>query len=377
MKVLVVIDSLTLGGAERVLATLAGAAGSADLELDVVSLAPLAGDRAVLLPVLEEAGLRPRFMSIGRVSNPRAVRALAREVASSGCDVVHAHLEAAAILAPSAAALVKRRCVCTFHHVPGPLGTRALLRERLAVMSANRSRRVVFVSMASMDGFAARYGEGARWTVVPNGVDLTRFEPGLQAMPPELGCGNGRPTAVLVGAMRPGKGHASAIAAWPEVRARVPEACLLLVGSGALEPELRAQASAAGLGGAVVFAGVRRDVEALVRASDVTLLPSESEALPTVLMEAAACGKPVVATRVGGTPEVVVDGETGVLVPLADAHALADATSSLLADRGVAAAMGRAARRHAEAFFDAGSWAKRLRTVYDEALQRRGVETSA
>jgi glycosyltransferase involved in cell wall biosynthesis len=368
-KVLVVIDSLTLGGAERVLATLAGAAAPAGIELDIVSLAPPAGDRAVLLPVLEQAGLHPRFLSIGRVSDPRSLPRLARCIARSGCDVVHAHLEASAMLAPAAAALSRRPTVCTFHHVPGPLGGRRALRERAAVASANRGRRVVFVSHASRRGFAARYGEGARWTVVRNGVDLDRFRPSAAPLPAELG-GGGAPTAVLVGAMRPGKGHVFALDAWAKVRAAVPDARLLFVGSGELEPALRATADASGLGDAVVFAGLRADVDAIVAAADLVLLPSESEALPTVLMEAAACGRPVVATRVGGCPEVVVDGETGVLVALGDTGAFVDAITALLGDRDERDAMGIAARRHAEHHFGSHDWAMRLREVYDDALRR-------
>lgn len=370
-KVLVVIDSLTLGGAERVLATLAGAAETASIELDVVSLAPPAGDRAILLPVLEQAGLRPQFLSIGRVSDPRSLPRLARHIARSRCDVVHAHLEASAMLAPPAAALSRRPAICTFHHVPGPLSGRSARRERVAVACANRSRRVVFVSEASRRGFAARYGEGPRWTVVPNGVDLDRFRPGDAPLPPDLRAGDA-PTAVLVGAMRPGKGHAAAIEAWPKVRASVPDARLLFVGSGELEPALRAAAATAGIADAVVFAGVRADVDEIVRASQVVLLPSESEALPTVLMEAAACGRPVVATRVGGTPEVVVDGETGTLVPLGDVGAFADAVTALLGEREMRESMGSAARRHAEESFGARQWASRLRDVYDDAIERNG-----
>ena len=127
----------------------------------------------------------------------------------------------------------------------------------------------------------------------------------------------------------------------------------------------------------MVFAGYRADVPRLLRASSLAVLPTRTEALPTTLIEAAACGLPVVATDVGGVPEVVSHGETGLLVPPGDPTALGDAIARLLADPARRAAMGAAARRTAVERFDMRVWAARLRAVYERALAGQPVAGAA
>ena len=109
----------------------------------------------------------------------------------------------------------------------------------------------------------------------------------------------------------------------------------------------------------------------LLRASSLVVLPSEHEALPTTLIEAAACGVPVVATDIDGIPEVVIDGETGLLVPLGDEEALARNVTALLGDAPRRARMGQNARAMAEDRFNSHRWAERLCEVYDQAARMR------
>lgn len=372
MKVLAVLDSLSFGGAENLVATLARVAPGAGLEVDVLSLAGPIPGRDTWLPVLQRAGLQPRFLGLRRLAQPDAVPLLARAIRASGCDVVHAHLEYAATLAPLAARLAGRRTVCTFHHVPGLLERRDAVRERLAVAAANRSRAVIFVSQASRNGFAARYrARPGRWVVLPNGIDLDQFRPSdggpSTGLPADLGLPPGAPVVTVVAAMRREKGHATAVAGWPAVIAAVPDARLLFVGDGAEESALRTQVHGLGLSDRVILAGVRSDVARILAGSALALLPTHGEALPTALIEAAACGTPAVASRVGGVPEVVSDGITGLLVPPDDVGAFAAAVIELLRDEERRARMGRAARAHAEERFDARAWARRLRAVYDLA----------
>jgi glycosyltransferase involved in cell wall biosynthesis len=157
-----------------------------------------------------------------------------------------------------------------------------------------------------------------------------------------------------------------AIRAWPHVRTRVPDAVLLIVGDGPHLPVLRGMA-----GEGIVFAGTREDVPDILRGSTLGLLPSLTEALPTALIEAAACGLPVVATSVGGTPEVVDDGRTGLLVPPGEVDALADAVIDLLTNPGRRAEFGLAARALAEERFSLDRWAESLRRLYEESLSRK------
>jgi len=267
--------------------------------------------------------------------------------------------------------------VSTFHHVHRTLTGRASARERLAVEVATRGAATLFVSQASLDSFASRYRPGRpvpdSWRVVHNGIDVDYFAPAPSGssrpdFPADLGL-DGRSVVTVLAALRDFKGIRHAVAAWPAVVARYPDARLLLVGSGPEEPALRSQVAAAGLTGSVVFAGMRSDVPEVLRASDVVLLPSiHGENLPTVLMEAGACGRPVVASDVGGISDIVADGETGLLVPPGSVPGVAAAVLRLLDDPALAARMGAAGRRRVEERFDARRWAGHLREVYEEAV---------
>lgn len=367
MKVLVVVDSLRLGGAENVLVTLAQAAPAAGFRIEVACLAPAVGSTASMVPVLAAAGVPTRFLDVPRLLHPGAVPAVRRAIRESRCDVVHAHLEYAATLAAPAAVGTGRPVFSSFHQLAAPLPPREAVKERLAVAAAGRGDGVIFVSEASRRSYAARYRRRPNWHVVPNGVDLEVFTPEEEAPPPELGIPPAAPVVTLLAALRPGKGHAVAVAAWTRVVKHAPDAHLLLVGSGTEEAALRRQARDVGRDDRVVFAGMRTDVARLLRASTLVMLPSESEALPTALLEAAACGRPVVATQVGGTPEVVLDGITGLLVRPGDGEALAAAVCRLLDDPTARARMGTSARHRAEQLFDSRDWARRLLALYEAA----------
>lgn len=377
------IDSLSFGGAENVLVTLARQAPLVGLTLDVLALASPTQERATWLPRLQSVGLAPRFANIDRLREPQAIPQLAREIRNSGCDIVHAHLETATTLAPLAARVARRPAVCTLHHVPVPLHGREALRERLAVEVGSRSDGLLFVSEASRKGFAASYPRAVmnrgRWEVIYNGVDLERFRParptdqdvraGL-SLPPKAAI------VCMVGHMRPGKGQHVAIEAWPAVLRSAPEARLVLVGSGPNEDHLRRQVNRLGLADRVIFTGIRDDVHLLLRSSTLAVLPTRMEALPTVLIEAAASGVASVATAVGGVPEVVLDGKTGWLVAAPRADLFARALREALSDPLEVTRRGAAARHRAELHFGARMWATHLRDRYQTACRRRRVQSA-
>jgi glycosyltransferase involved in cell wall biosynthesis len=384
VKVLVVIDSLNFGGAENVLVTLAAEAPRLGLELEVLSLAPPTGDKATWLPRLQAAGLPVRFLGLTRLLQPSGIPRLARAIRASGCDVVHAHLEDASTLAPLAGVLARRPVLCTLHHVPGPLTGREAVRERLAVAVSSHSAGLVLVSQGSYDGFAAKYPRSlrpSRWSVVHNGVDVRRFRPlgpgPRAALPTEFGIPREAPVAALVGHMRPGKGQEEAVLAWPTVVAAHPDARLLLIGDGPREEMLRGLARDLGVASHVVFAGARDDVHDLLPRTTLAVLPTHSEALPTALLEASACGVPTVATDVGGVPEVVVDGETGWLLPSPSPDLVAAAVMRALDDPAELARRGAAARRRAEELFGASAWAERLAQSYAVVAGGGSVGTAA
>ncbi|MFT4166301.1 MAG: glycosyltransferase family 4 protein [Microlunatus sp.] len=377
MRVLTVLDAYRLGGAETLIAQLGRVSGVAGLDLDVISLHGPSPELSKLEPLLLEAGLEPRYLHLNRTVDPTGFRRLVSYLKQSRPDVVHAHLEMSMTLAIPAARLAGIPAVGTFHHVHRPLSGRASARERLAVEVASRSQAAIFVSHASLVSFADRYRPGrpipASWQVVHNGIDLSQFSPApsgqLEPLPADLGLA-GHQVVTVLAALRDFKGIIHAVRAWPSVIARHPQARLLIVGSGAEEQALRAEVEQLGLGDSIVFAGMRSDIPTLLRGSTMTVLPSiYGENLPTVLMEAGGCMRPVVASRVGGIPDIVVHGETGLLVEPGDSAGIAASINRLLDDPTLAQQLGRNARRRMEELFDARVWATNLRHVYESAIQ--------
>jgi glycosyltransferase involved in cell wall biosynthesis len=191
---------------------------------------------------------------------------------------------------------------------------------------------------------------------IHNGIDLERFKPAAAPKQEEhlrrdLGLVDSELIITTVARLHPQKGHSYLIQALPRILDTVPHSQFLFVGGGELRSQLEALVRDAGLEDVVRFLGVRQDVPDLLAISDLFVLPSLWEGLPNSVLEAMAAGVPVVATNVDGSPEVVADGETGILVPPADPAALAEAICSLLQDRALRASMAEAARsRVAECF---------------------------
>jgi glycosyltransferase involved in cell wall biosynthesis len=156
-------------------------------------------------------------------------------------------------------------------------------------------------------------------------------------------------------------------------------ATLLVVGDGPLRAPLESHAARLGIAAQVRFLGHRPDVEQILGAADVFVLSSASEGMSNTILEAMACGLPVVATRVGGADEMVVDGETGRLVPPAGPRELAGAVTALMADPLAARAMGAAGRRRAEQEFSLSGMLRRYESLYFEATNAtaaRGVSST-
>ena len=378
VKALVLIDAFRMGGAETLLAPMIVASRDTDVSMDVVSVSPAEWNSEKTMAILAEAGISTRSLGIRRLLDPVALPRLANTIRHGGYDIVHAHLEMAMTLAVPAAALTRRPAVCTFHHVAHPLEGRAAWRERLAVEAATRSFRALFVSGASRQSFVDAYRPGrmpANWEVMHNGIDVSNFSPGEPDMTVrgELTAQRqGSLLVVLPAAFRDFKGIPVAITAWPMVRQRHPDAVLALAGGGEQEAELRRLVAELGQEDAIVFAGVRTDMPEVYRAADVVLLPSTHENLPTVLIEASATERPVAASRVGGIPDIVLDGQTGLLFEPNSVEGLVDAVCRLLDDAELRRRIGAAAGERARREFSAPAWMARLRSTYLQAMGADG-----
>jgi N-acetyl-alpha-D-glucosaminyl L-malate synthase BshA len=221
-------------------------------------------------------------------------------------------------------------------------------------------------------------------SVVPNFVDPEAFHPldngagEVPALFPALDWSPGKRPAVLLHAsnFRPVKRVGDTVRALAEVRRR-RSAVLVLVGDGPERGSVEALATSLGVRAAVAFAGERRSLGDLFAHADLFLLPSEQESFGLAALESLASGVPVVASEVGGVPEVVTHGETGWLVPPRDPGAMAAAALALLADSTRRAAMGRAARVSALARFQPGPIVSRVEEIYREVLARPRSTSSA
>jgi glycosyltransferase involved in cell wall biosynthesis len=377
ISALVLIDAFRMGGAETLLAPMIVASRDTDVAMDVVSISPAEWNSEKTMTILAEAGIATRSLGIRRLLDPVALPRLVSTLRKGHYDVVHAHLEMAMTLAVPAAALTGTPAVCTFHHVARPLEGRAAWRERLAVEAATRSRRALFVSEASRLSFQEVYRPGrmpGNWEVMHNGIDISNYAPGEgdSRLHSELAGGTDGPVVVLPAAFRDFKGIPVAISAWPAVREQFPSAVLALAGGGELESELRQLVADLQLGDAVTFAGVRTDMPDVYRAADVVLLPStHGENLPTVLIEASATGCAIAASRIGGIPDIVLDGTTGLLFEPGSTDGLADAVCRLMGDADLRRRMSSAASDRARTEFSASAWLGRLRATYLEAMGAR------
>lgn len=274
-----------------------------------------------------------------------------------------------------AAALARVPFVCSIH------GENTLRLQRAAPIlrwSAKCSRAFITVSESLKRLTAQTVGiPRERITVIYNGVDLSNFvHLGGDA---DAICHSPSASRSLmvgcVGTLRPVKGHRYLIEAIAVVRERVPNVRLCLVGDGPLHQELSDLRQMLGMCDNVSLLGKRDDVHALLRQFDVFALPSLSEGISNALLEAMAAGLPVVATNVGGNPEVVQHDMTGLLIPSQDSQALADALIQVLSNPVARLEMGRKGRERVEAHFSLTGMTQRYGEIYEQALVKGDTDS--
>jgi glycosyltransferase involved in cell wall biosynthesis len=204
-----------------------------------------------------------------------------------------------------------------------------------------------------------------RWAVIPNAVAeesfARRLDPSARAA---LEDGSGRAIAVVPARLDVQKGHADLL----EAARHLPDVRFLCVGDGDLLQDLKDRARVLGVEDRVSWLGFRTDIDELLGSCDLVVLPSLYEGFPLALIEAMAAGKPVVATDIGGTRELVVDGVTGLLVPPAAPRELAEAVKKVLGDRALADRLREAGRARAEQHFGSLAMVRAVRGEYEALL---------
>ncbi|MDQ6888140.1 MAG: glycosyltransferase family 4 protein [Gemmatimonadota bacterium] len=296
-----------------------------------------------------------------------AVLLLRRAIAREGVQIVHAHTAHAVALGALATLGTPARLVVT-RRVDFRLRA-----NRGSRWKYGRARALIAVSHAVARVLEAAGVPPQRIHVVPDGVDLTRrIQPASPHTLGTLGVAAGRPLVVQVAALVPHKDPLTFVRGIAVAREMVPGLQALMLGTGALDSLVREEIAQLELGGVVHLGGHRDDVDALMSAADVVTLSSKEEGMGSVLLDAAAFGKPVAATIAGGIPEVVRDGETGLLVGTHDPDALGRAIARLLFDGALATRLGGAARRHVEEFSMERCAARNV-DVYERVLAEDGA----
>lgn len=367
VRVLYLIDSLGPGGAEHLLAAYLPFLRRAGVVPTVVAIQEQQGNPVARR--IAAQGIPVTELGIRRLRQRGAFARVRGAVAAADPEVVHTQLEFAAVLGIPAARRLGLPTVATLHTLDAPPPrSRLALHFRLMAWALRRARRVIAVSEITRRHYLERARlRPERVVTIYNGIDPTAFQagPGVgEEARAELAIPPDAPVLATVAVQREPKGIQHMLAALPAVAAAFPTVRYLLVGDGPHRPALEQQARELGLADRVVFAGAREDVPRLLAAADIFVLPSLTEALPTVVAEAMAAGLPIVATTVGGIPEMVRHGEAALLVPPSDPEALAAAVLRLLANPRQASAMGRSGRRLVAERFDIRTQARALADDY-------------
>ena len=338
-------------------------------------LAQRYGARHVVVPSLGPE-LRP-------LNDLRALREVTRIARAFRPDIVHTHTAKAGIIGRLAAELTggpKPIVLHTYHgHVlegyfSAPVSG---FYRALEHAMARRSDRLIGVSTATVDDLV-RLGVAPRekFEVIPLGLELDDFlalapEPG-GPFRDEVGVRDGEILATWVGRLVPIKRVDVLLRAVARARGLGAPLRLAVVGDGELRAELETQAAALGIAGNVAFVGYRRDLAAIVAGTDVAVCTSDNEGTPVALIEAGAGARPLVATRAGGVPDVVVDG-AGVLAEREDHEGIGEALARLAGDPGLRRALGATARTHVAGRYRADALIERMTDLYERLVRARDL----
>jgi len=372
-RILLLIKGLGLGGAERLLVDVVASRDRARFDYEVAYV--LAG-QAALVPAMEATGVPVHALGGTASADLRWTVALRRLLVRGRFDVVHCHLPYTAafgrLVALSVPPRYRPQLVYTEHSLwnKAAVVTKALNRATVGIDGA-----LIVVSEAARDALPRALRSRAH--IVVHGVNRDRFDALLARREDvrldvrrELGIAEDEVLALTVANLRSEKGYDVLLEAARLVVAAGAPVRFVSVGRGPLEAELRGAADAAGLSGHLVFLATRSDTARLMVGADVFVLPSHQEGLPVALMEAMTSGLPVVATIVGGVPDVITDGVEGLLVPPGRADLLADAVMRIARDVPLRARLAQASLARS-AMFDVHAAAGAIESLYTELLDGR------
>lgn len=366
VTVLWLIKGLGPGGAERLLVA---AARVRDRERVAPRVGYVLPWKDTLVPELQAAGVPAECLGEGRFGGVRWPFRLRASLRRDPVDIVHAHsplvAAGARLVVRSLPRRLRPRLVATEHNVWESHARLTRIVNRLSLPLDDRNLAVSHAVRASLPSRLRGRVEVVRYGVDLDEVRSHRGERGLVRS--ELGLA---PDAIVIGTvanLRANKAYPDLLAAARLVVDRAPETIFLSAGQGPLAADLAAERDALGLGSSFRFLGYRDDVTRLLAGFDVFCLASRHEGLPIALLEALGLGIPIVATSVGGVPEVVTDGRDAVLVPPAQPVALAEAILALVGDPGRRATLAAAAEA-TSAGWSITTGVRRTEAIYQELM---------
>ena len=373
-RILNVVPTLMCGGTENQFMTLARLLDRSRFDLEFACLRRWG-------PFVKELGQLDIPLEEYQVSTFRSVQALAqqarlaRHIARSGISIVHAYNFYGNVFAIPPARLVAPVVIASIRDRAPYL---TAMQKRVQRYACQFADCVLVNADAVKDWLIGEGYDASNIVVIRNGVDLSRFDgpPAGASLRSELGIPADAPLVTVVSRLTRLKGIENFLEATAALKRRYPEARFLIVGETAPSDrpyltELTDLAARLGVADRVIFTGLRSDVPSVLGCADVAVMPSLNEALSNVLLESMAAGAPVVATRVGGTPEALIDGETGLLVAPGDSGAIATAVARLLDDRELAVRLGRAARDLISMKFSVERMVRSTEDLYMELLARK------
>lgn len=367
IRVLHAIETPGTGGAERVLVDVARSL-SADFHSIGMTLVEgwTSGE-------LRRYAIDTHVLPLQRAFDWRWPARFAKFLRSHAIDIVHTHEFTTTCYAALGSSIAGVPLVSTMHGKN--YWPERAYRRRALQWAAGRSHAFVAVS-DDLRCFAAQVLSlpAKQVRVVPNGVDLAAFAPNTQAssrIRSSLGVSSGDVVIVAVGALEPVKGHTALIEAMAQVCQNAPAAKLWIVGEGYLRGELEGLVNSRGLKDSIAFLGWRTDIHDVIAAADLSVLASKSEGMPLAVMESMACARPVVATRVGGLPELIEHEVSGLLVQPEDVGQLATALQALVSQPQRRQALGAAAYERASARFSLAAMTASYQQIYREAIATR------
>lgn len=377
IKIIHIITRLDKGGSSRVLLDIARSFNRDNFSIKIISGLTMDAQedldkfsRETGVEIIFENSLR---RDINIFLDIAALFKIKRILKKEKPDIVHLHTSKAGFIGRIAAKFAGVPVCFYMPHGHIFYGYTNFVLTKIYIMlerfGAGFCNAIITLSDVEARDFLARnIAEKDKFFTIHNGIDLKGYQAidanKLKELRNEVKLGVSAPVITVISRLEPVKGLEIFLQALGEVVKTIPQFMALVVGSGRLREGLEEKAKALNLEGKIRFLGYRTDIKEIISISDIIVDPALNEGLGLVILEAQALGKPVLATRVGGIPEVIIDNQTGILVPAGDFKSLAGEMIRLLRDAELAARLAREAKKRIELEFSKDKMISRLVELY-------------